>query len=201
MSQHSKARTLRFYDEHGDEYVRGTIGVSMEPLYGSFLEILPAGGKILDAGCGSGRDTKAFLQHGYEVTAIDGSEKMVEATTALSGIPARQMLLQQIDFQNDFDGVWACASMLHVPRQEIDSVLEKIIRSLRPAGICYMSFKEGDCERWEGDRLFTDFTAQSLEACLAGCTELTIIRIWITDDLRPGRDERWVNALVRKGSD
>jgi SAM-dependent methyltransferase len=173
----------------------------MESLYGPFLELLSMGGKILDAGCGSGRDTKVFAERGYEVTAIDASEKMVEVTTQLSGKLARQLLLQEIDFQNEFDGVWACASLLHVPRHEIDGVLEKIICSLRPRGIFYMSFKEGDGERAQGDRRFTDFTASGLEACIAGHSNLDIVRIWITDDVRPGRTERWVNALVRKETD
>ena len=150
MSQHSETQTIRYYDDNGDEYVRGTVGVEMESVYGPFLELLPKEGRILDAGCGSGRDTKAFVEREFQVTAIDASEQMVAATTRLTGTPACQLLLQEIEYQNEFDGVWACASLLHVPRKEIDDVLERIILALRPEGICYLSFKEGDGERLQG---------------------------------------------------
>jgi len=109
--------------------------------------------------------------------------------------------LQEIKFQNEFEGVWACASLLHVPRGEMDDVLHRLALALRMDAVCYLSFKEGDGERLQGDRLFTDFTETSLEVCLLGHAKIEIVRLWITDDLRPGRDERWVNALVKKGSD
>lgn len=200
MSQHSE-QSIRYYDDHADEYVADTLGVEMASLYGPFLQLLPEGGKILDAGCGSGRDTKAFFELGYDVISIDASEQMVEATTRLTGTPARHLFFQKIEFQNEFDGAWACASLLHVPRHEIDSVLKRIICSLRPRGILYMSFKEGNGERAQGDRRFTDFTSMGLETCIAGHSNIDIIRIWITDDVRRGRNERWVNALVRKETD
>ena len=201
MSQRFETPSVHHYDDHADEYVRDTVGINMESLYGPFLDLLPNDGNILDAGCGSGRDTKAFLARGYDVIAIDASEGMVAATTRLTGKPARQILLQEIEYQNEFDGIWACASLLHVPRVEIDGVLNRFARALRPRGICYLSFKEGEDERMQGERRFTDFIASSLEDCLVGHSDLDVVSIWITDDARPGRTERWVNALARNGSE
>ena len=114
MSQHSD-KSIRYYDEHADEYVGGTLGVGMESLYGPVLDLLSEGGKILDAGCGSGRDTKAFLECGFDVTAIDASAHMVAATNRLTGTPARQLLLQEIEFQDEFDGVSAHHDQAHRP--------------------------------------------------------------------------------------
>jgi SAM-dependent methyltransferase len=199
MSQHSESSTIRYYDDHADEYVSGTADVDMESLYQPFLELVAEGGSILDAGCGSGRDTKAFLDRGYRVSAIDGSVKMVEATKRLTGQSASQLRFQDLASEDEFDGIWACASLLHVSRAELDDVLARFVTALRPGGICYLSFKEGDGERSEGERQFTDFTEDDLREKLKRHKSLDVVRTWITNDLRPGRsNERWVNALVRK---
>ena len=134
MSQLSETSTIRFYDNHADEYVSGTVGVDMESLYRPFLELVPEGGMILDAGSGSGRDTKAFLDRGYRVTAIDASANMVEATTRRTGQPAKQMRFQGLEDRNEFDAIWACASVLHVSLDELDDVLERFAAALRPGG-------------------------------------------------------------------
>lgn len=139
-----------------------------------------------------------FRKLRYEVVAIDASQMMVEATTRLTGRSAYRMQFEEMDFENQFDGVWACASLLHVPRAQIDDVLNRIERALRPRGVCYMSFKEGEGDRMDGKRQFTDFTTTNLKASLAGHTDLEIVRIWITKDERLRQDVQWVNALVRK---
>jgi SAM-dependent methyltransferase len=196
MNQPSE--TIRYYNDHADEYVKDTVDLNMEALYLPFLQMVPAGGKVLDAGCGSGRDTKAFLERGYTVTAIDASEKMVEVTTQLTGRPAQQLRLQDIDYQDEFDGIWACASVLHISATEIEGVMKGLFRALRLSGVCYLSFKEGKGERFDRNRRFLDFTASCLEQCLSHHPNVEIIRIWTTDDVRPSQTNQWVNALVRK---
>lgn len=198
MNQRSESSTVRYYDDHAEEYVSGTVGVDMETLYQRFLEYVPKGGTILDAGCGSGRDTKAFASRGYRVAAIDASAKMVEATGRLVGQPAKQLKLQELDTTNAFDGIWASASLLHVPIAELDDVMARFAAALHSGGTCYLSFKEGVGERMEGDRLFVDFTEDGLRDRLRRQPSFVIVRTWITTDFRPGRSERWVNALVRK---
>ena len=199
MSQHSESSTTRYYDDHAEDYISGTAHVDMESLYRPFLALVPEGGTILDAGCGSGRDTKAFVDRGYRVTSIDASAKMVEATAQLTGTPAQQLRFQDLNSKDEFDGIWACASLLHVPLVETDDVLEIFAAALRTGGVCYLSFKEGDGERREGDRCFTDFTEDSLRERLKRRERLDIVRIWTSTDLRPSRgQERWVNALTRK---
>ena len=199
MGQHSESSTIRYYDKHAEDYVSATAHVDMGSLYRSFLTLVPEGGTILDAGCGSGRDTKAFVDRGYQVTSIDASARMVEAATRLTEKPVQQVRFQDLRSKGEFDGIWACASLLHVPLVETDDVLERFAAALRTGGVCYLSFKEGDGERREGDRCFTDFTEDSLRERLKRRETLDIVRIWTSTDLRPSRgQERWVNALTRK---
>lgn len=200
MSQHSEASTIRYYDDHTEEYVSATAGVDMETLYRPFLELVPEGGTILDAGCGPGRDTRAFVGRGYSVRSIDASAKMVEATTQLTGQSAQQLQFQELDFTDAFDGIWACASLLHVPLAELDDVFARFATALHPGGTCYLSFKEGVGERMEGDRLFVDFTEDALRDRLKRQPLVKIVRTWISNDLIPGRSERWVNAIIERKS-
>jgi SAM-dependent methyltransferase len=199
MNRHFKTveDTIRYYDEHADEYVRNTVAVEMESLYGPFLNLIPDGGKILDAGCGSGRDTKAFLERGYEVVAIDASEAMAKAASNLTGLPASVLQIQDIKFQDEFDGIWACASLLHIPRAELDDVLCRFRRALRSAGVCYASFKEGKGDRVEEGRLFTDFTQERLRDYIRSHTTFEIEHLWVAEDVRQRRNVRWVNVLLR----
>ena len=100
----------------------------------------------------------------------------------------------QIVFTNEFDGIWACASLLHVPSDEINSILQKIIRAAKPQAPIYLSFKYGDFEGIRNNRYFTDYTEKSF-ARLADSVGLNISEMWITDDVRPNRAEKWLNVL------
>ena len=135
--------TLAYYDRHASRYVRETRNVDMSPLYQPFLDLLPEGGRILDAGCGSGRDSRAFLARGYDVTAIDGSPAMVAHAAEATGILVRYLRFEDIAYEDEFDGVWACASLLHVPKSRIDGVLRRLSRALKVGGILHVSFKDG----------------------------------------------------------
>lgn len=198
MNRHSKTSTIRFYDEHADEYVRATVGVNMESLYEPFLSHVPPCGRILDAGCGSGRDSKAFLDRGYQVVSIDASQRMVDATTNLTGQQGRLLAFQEVGFSEEFDGVWACASLLHVPLAELPGVIGRLASALRPSAVLYASFKVGCGERNQDGRLFTDMEEASFTVLLGGIGGVELLQLWHTDDQRPDRDEKWLNALLRK---
>ena len=196
MKQQGGDSTDRYYEERAGEYLARTANLEMEPLYGPFLALVPKGGKILDAGCGPGRDVVAFSRRGYQVTAFDSSAKMVELATSQTGIAINQMRFQDLNHDQEYDGIWACASLLHVPAGEIDDVLKRFSRALKPGGVCFMSFKQGDGERIEEGRRFIDFTEATLREKLTQIPGITIRRIWGCED-QAGRPEvRWVNALV-----
>ena len=192
---------MNYYDENGQEFFDGTVNTDMTPHYDEFLRFIPEGGHILDAGCGSGRDSKNFKELGFKVTSIDGSKKMCELASEFTGVKVRHMQFQEIDFTNEFDGIWASASLLHVPTSEIDLVLEKLKTALKEDGTLYASFKLGDFEGERNGRYFNDFT-ESAARDLFEKNGFKIIKTWLTNDARPGRqDEKWVNILVKTDID
>jgi 2-polyprenyl-3-methyl-5-hydroxy-6-metoxy-1,4-benzoquinol methylase len=105
--------TLNYYNENAESFINGTVAVDFEKTQKKFLEKLPSGAYILDFGCGSGRDTKYFLEHGYKVDAIDGSDELVRYASEYTGIKVRKMLFQELDVNGLYDGIWACSSILH----------------------------------------------------------------------------------------
>src|SRR4051794_32480007 len=101
--------TVAYYDTHAAEYVANTVDLDLSALYKPFLALIPAGGRVLDAGCGSGRDGLYFKRNGFDVTAFDASSEMVRAGSELLGQPVLNLTFQELDFRNEFDGIWACA--------------------------------------------------------------------------------------------
>jgi SAM-dependent methyltransferase len=111
----------------------------------------------------------------------------------------RHLRFEDIAYEDEFDGVWACASLLHVPKSRIDGVLRRLSRALKVGGILYMSFKKGDGESVRDGRLFNNYPERSLRDLLMQLPELEKLRIWQTTDRRPDREgETWINAIARK---
>lgn len=191
--------SIAYYDQNAKAFLEGTANLDMQALYGPFLSHVPRGGHILDAGCGSGRDARAFLDQGYKVTAFDASKDMVTAATTRTRQPVLQLRFAEMAFNEEFDGIWACASLLHVPRSEIASVFERFAVALKPRGVWYMSFRLGEGEEIRSGRLFNCYTEVSLAKQLSQIVLLTITRFWNTNDVRAdGRDDLWINAIVQR---
>lgn len=189
--------TTRYYTENAQAFFADTVAVSMDSLYARFLPHIPPGGYILDAGCGSGRDTLAFLQKGYHVTAFDASSTLAALAERHTGQPVQVLRFQDLAWRREFDGIWACASLLHVPAADLPEALGRLALALRLGGVLYASFKYGRGEREHGGRRFTDIDEAGLRALLAQVPGLTELETWVTEDLRPGRAaERWLNTLL-----
>lgn len=192
-------QTLNYYNENAAAFCEGTLHADMSHLYGCFLQHVPAGGKILDLGCGSGRDSLAFLRKGYQVEAIDGSSELVRLASEFIGQPVRCMDFEELDYEEEFDGVWACASLLHVEKSRILSVLEKVYQSLKPGGVLYCCFKYGTEERISGQRFFNDYTEDTVKPLFTAENGWEILELFVTGDVREGREgEQWVNGVVRR---
>lgn len=191
--------TLHFYNTHASEFIRATVDADVTALYAPFLALLPQGARILDAGCGSGRDSLQFKQRGYRVTAFDGSEEMVRRAAEYSGLPVLHLTFSQVAFVEEFEGIWANASLLHVPLAEMDDVLRRMTRALAPGGIFYLSFKWGEGQKTRGGRLFSDFTEERLRELLQRHPDLQEVRIWKSEDVRPTKQgEFWCNGIVKR---
>jgi SAM-dependent methyltransferase len=196
-------RMADFYDENAESFVAQTRDVDMAELRGRFMAALPGRldgpARILDAGSGSGRDALAFRRAGYDVSAFDASQAMVEATRAHAGVPARWMRFEDFVWDHPFEGIWACASLLHVADADLAGVLDRLVAHLVRGGVLYLSFKRGEGERIKDGRRFTDMTEARLAALLDRCTGMDPPEIWASGDRRVGRDaEIWINALVRR---
>lgn len=191
-------QTISYYDEHAEEYCAATVNADMSFCRNRFMSYLPVGTHILDAGCGSGRDSKIFLEKGFNVTAMDASEKMCKEAAKLLGQDVLQCTFQEMDFQNVFDGIWACASLLHVTRSDIDFVLQNLKKALKDNGVLYLSFKYGNEERMAQERFFNDYNEKLLRDVLEN-NGFTVMDIFTTEDVRKSRSgEMWVNAFAKK---
>lgn len=190
--------TLHYYQNHAQHFFDGTVNVDMTPLYEAFTQHLTHGARVLDAGCGSGRDAKAFHEMGYQVDAFDASSAMVELARQHTGLPVQLMTFSEIDGKAQYDGIWCCASLLHVPSSELPAVMQKLADALKPGGVWYVSFKYGNGERVQGIRRFTDLDEEGLRMGISNITDVAITSLWVTKDYRQERSERWLNGILHK---
>ena len=193
-------KTLAFYNKNAKAFAEETAFVDFKETQDKFINILQ-GKRVLDFGCGAGRDSKYFVKAGLDVVAIDGSAELCQIAESYVGIPVQQMLFQELDDRNRYDGIWACSSILHLPKEELRSVLMKMLNALTDNGIIYTSFKYGEFEGERNGRYFIDFTYESFCEFISDMKGIAIEEYWYTGDVRPGReDQKWLNLLLRKTS-
>lgn len=191
--------TLTYYNQNAAKFYAGTVNVDFAAHRQRFLSYLPKSAVILDFGCGSGRDVKAFLDQGYQVEAIDGSEQLCRLADDYTGIQVRHMLFQELSETDRYDGIWACSSILHLPIDELSNVMRKMSAALKNNGIIYTSFKYGTFSGERNGRYFTDMTEETFADFIRSIEELQTEEQWISSDVRPGRgEEQWLNLILRK---
>jgi len=134
--------TLQFYRRNAEAYADWAKAPSSR--LRSFLALLPPGGSILELGCGAGNHSAEMLGAGFKVRATDGSPEMADIASRRLGHPVETMLFHKLHEHEAYDGVWASACLLHVPRDELADILGRIRGALKPEGVFYASFKVGD---------------------------------------------------------
>lgn len=192
------SQTLNYYNQNATEFFNTTLNVDMESLYQAFIQYLPQDAFILDLGCGSGRDTLAFKRKGYRVEALDYSKELVALASQQTGQQVRLESFYDLSDQSKFDGIWACASLLHCERNQLPNVTQRIFNALKPNGIGYMSFKYGNLDREKDSRSFTDLNEHQAQDLLSSLDGVLLLQQWITLDKRPDRTEEWLNILIKK---
>ncbi|WP_105259003.1 class I SAM-dependent methyltransferase [Pseudoalteromonas sp. T1lg88] len=188
--------SIQFYEQNAQAFFNDTVNVDMTDIYTRFTANLAKGAKILDAGCGSGRDSKAFLDMGFDVYAFDASKSLCELASAETGLIVKHQTFDDVTAESQYDAIWCCASLLHVLESELPEIFNKLSRALKPGGIWYLSFKYGDGERIKDGRHFTDLNEQKLEFLVKALSNVSIETIWISEDKRPDRSESWLNAIL-----
>lgn len=194
-----KELTIEYYNKHTQEFVDRTVNADMSFCQEKFLRMLSSGAMILDAGCGSGRDSKFFLEKGMRVQAIDASERMCRMAAHYIGQTVDCLQFDEVDYVEKFDGIWACASLLHVEKKELPDILRKFHRALKLEGILYASFKFGEAEEERLERFFSDYHLEEVERVFLQDGLFELVESFETADVRADyKDKPWVNILVRK---
>lgn len=198
--------TLDYYQRNAKDFFSQTINVDMQNVYQPFLEYLPKPHlsnqqKILDVGCGSGRDSVFFANQGFEVVAIDGSKSLIELAqqtdTRIDWQCLRFDEIAKQSWQNQFTGIWACASLLHMPFDDLPKILNDLIRCLKSDGILYASFKYGDSEREKDGRFFCDINEQPWQLIEEQLDSAKALKLWQTVDNRMDKRDIWWNVLLK----
>ena len=192
-------KTLEYYNQCAKDYNELTLNIEFEHKREMLLKYLNPNAHILDLGCGSGRDSKAFLQKGYQVTALDGSKELCKIASENIGQEVICQLFHELEETNTYDAVWACASLLHLPTDELKKVIQKVEQSLKKGGYFYASFKYGEFEGERDGRYFNDFTEETFNDLLAEFPNLNIQEVEVTTDVIPGRENvSWLNLIMKK---
>lgn len=189
--------TLQFYEAHAEDYFDRTVLADLSPLYDAFLKHVRPGGRILDVGCGSGRDLKNFRARGFDPIGVDASHALIKKAAEFSGVMCLPMKFEEIDFDRCFDAVWACASLLHIPKSTIFSILQRLNRALVKDGALFVSVQIGEGEKVSADgRYFVYYTPDELAAVLTK-SGFSVTEIWVsTDSLADREPIRWVNIIA-----
>lgn len=191
--------TLAFYAAEAARY-SARISTATDRDLLAFLAQLPTQGRILELGCGSGRDAAMMLAQGYLVEPTDGSPEMASQAEARLGCTVRVLPFQQLDAVAAYDGIWANACLLHVPRADLTDVLARVHRALAPDGLFYASYKAGHAEgRDQFGRYYNHLSADELAATYRNAAAWQDVTI--AESAGTGYDNeptRWLTVLARR---
>ena len=194
--------SIGYYSRYATTYFESTVGLDVSENRIRFEKVLPEGGSLLDLGCGSGRDSLAFLEDGFEVTPLDGSPEMCALAEIHTGLEVLNMTFEELDFDEVFDGIWACASLLHVPENEMPDILKKVGLALKQGGYLFISVKEGEFEGIRDGRYFVDYKKRKLIDMLEDTEIFTVKEVWKSEDVKTHiSDTRWLNIIAKKRID
>ena len=206
MTKQSFKSTLNYYDENAVEFACQTVSIDMHDLYELFINQLPLKDTqcILDVGCGSGRDANYFAKQGYEVTAIDASAGLIQwaqqhyMSSRISWVHLNLSSIENQAWKNKFTGIWACASLLHVPFLELPFIINSLLDTFTDDGMMYLSFKHGERERVDEERFFCDMDELRWKTIVAKIPQVIECDIWLSADKRVDCKNAWFNVMIKR---
>lgn len=196
-----KYNTLEYYNKNAQLYCEQTLVGNLQENYEKFLSRLPSSAYILDFGCGSGRDSKYFINNGYKVKAIDGSIEMCKLARKYIAQEVTCMQFDELEDINTYDGIWACSSILHIEKEKLSDVLLKMINALKTNGIIYTSFKIGTGYEIKEGKYYNYLTKEEMELILDKISKnVKIIDYFETlpSTKREAKNTIWGNFIIKK---
>lgn len=193
-------RTIDYYNSHAEEYFANTVNVDFTDTYERFLRYIPLGGRIMDLGCGSGRDVAYFNEHGYEAYGLDASEELVKIANYKLGLHVEKGLIEEWIAAGPFDGIWCNASLLHLDEKEATSFFGNLRTNLKPGGVVFISVKCGIVSGLdEHGRHMKNYTQEELTQYLkdAGCE---VSETSVTKDKLGRGGLSWLNVFAIMGT-
>jgi 2-polyprenyl-3-methyl-5-hydroxy-6-metoxy-1,4-benzoquinol methylase len=190
--------TLEYYDKNADQYLNKTLFLDLSGLYKEFEAYVTKRGRILDAGCGVGRDTRYFIEHGYTVISLDASKEMVRKCNEYPHAFCLNISFEDLNFNEEFDGIWCCGSLLHLTSEEGKKAIRRLTTSLKVQGVMFVSLKKGEGNKKSEGRFFQYYNESSVGELYKGDLRLEVVKVWVTKSLVPEERHDWVNLLLRR---
>ena len=206
MTKQASKGTLNYYDENAVEFACQTVSIDMHDLYELFISQLPQRDtqSVLDVGCGSGRDANYFARQGYDVTAIDASAELIQwarqhhISSRITWYDLDFSSIEKHPWKNKFTGIWACASLLHVPFLKLPFIINSLLDTLTDDGVMYVSFKYGKGERVDEERFFCDMNESRWTTIVAKIPHVIECDIWLSSDKRVDCKNAWFNVMIKR---
>ena len=190
---------MSYYNKNAELFFDSTVDINMSDLQRKFIYLLPRRTEILDVGCGSGRDTKYFLENGFSVVSIEPARELAELAEAYIKQEVVVMRVEDLPFEKRFSGIWACASLLHIHFSQINVVLRKLYKSLIDGGVLFISVKHGNFEGERSGRFFCDYTEEKFETTDYKEIGFDLVGYSYSTDEREGREnEKWLNIILER---
>lgn len=199
--EEEKYNTLEYYNKNAKIYCDQTLVGNLQENYNKFLEHLQTNAYILDFGCGSGRDSKYFLDNGYKVKAIDGSIEMCKLASKYINQEVTCMKFEELNDINTYDGIWACSSILHIEKENLSDILIKMINSLKVNGVIYTSFKIGTGYEIKEGKYYNYLTKDEMIQTLnktSKSVELVDYFETLPSTRRKAENTIWGNFIIKK---
>ncbi|HCR1208409.1 TPA: class I SAM-dependent methyltransferase [Pseudomonas aeruginosa] len=190
--------TIDYYNRNILKYDNTTYNLKLAEQWSEFLSQVKPQGAILDVGCGTGRDIVHFKNLGFYVEGIEPSTLLAKLARARTGSIIREASVENIEHKDRYDGIWACASLLHLPKASLPETLKKLTRALREDGCLYISLKQGTEESRKPDgRYFSSYLPNEITMILDKIPNISQPKIWITEDAALRSNTKWINILIK----
>ena len=187
--------TIEYYNRNADAYYRNTVDAVFDRLRRKFVSYLPEHARIIDIGCGSGRDVKAFRDMGYEAVGLDASKEMARVAREQLGIDVITGDMSEWIAEEPYDGIWCCASLLHLHEEEAERFLSNLKINLKPGGVIFLSVKEGIETGYDDKgRYLRNYTEGELREKLPSAG-ISVVSINKTGDQLGRAGFQWLNFI------